>query len=119
MRTTQTAVSMTEAGVTLLHRTLQPEMWRSQWHGALPLENTVLVGRVEVCARLEVLPGLETVLRVSFRGPRLSLMQASALLEEFTASRFLFVPEAQWFVELDARRWVHFSRRYTQTILQA
>lgn len=120
MRTTvTTANSMSEAGVSLLSRALSPESWRSQWHGALPKENTFTVGRIEVCARVDVLPTLDTVLRISFRGPRLSPMGASDLLDQFIGTRFLFVPNAEWFVEIDARRWIHFSRRYTQTILQA
>jgi|JQGG01.1.fsa_nt_gi hypothetical protein len=110
--------SMEEAGGALLERAINPARW------ALPgrrvtVDNTCRVGSVQVCASVDVTPTLETFLRVSFRGPKLSPMQAAELLEQFTSVRFTFIPNIEWFVEIDARNWIHFSRPYTQPRLQA
>lgn len=112
------AETMAEASANLLGKALDPQSW------GLPLrrvtiDNVCQVGSVQVCATVDVMPTLETNLRISFRGPNLSPMEAAELLEQFTASRFAFIPNAEWFVEIDARRWIHFSRRYTNRNLQA
>jgi hypothetical protein len=109
---------MEEAGGALLERAVDPSRW------ALPgrrvtVDNTCRVGSVQVCASVDVTPTLETFIRVSFRGPRLSPMQAAELLEQFTSARFVFIPNTEWFVEIDARNWIHFSRPYTQPRLVA
>lgn len=112
------AETMAEASTNLLCKALDPRFW------GLPLrrvtiDNVCQVGSVQVCATVDVMPTLETNLRISFRGPHLSPMEAADLLEQFTAGRFPFVPNAEWFVEIDARRWIHFSRPYTDRTLQA
>lgn len=112
------AQTMAEASTNLLGKALDPHSW------GLPLrrvtiDNVCQVGSVQVCATVDVMPTLETNLRISFRGPNLSPMEAAELLEQFTAGRFPFIPNAEWFVEIDARRWIHFSRRYTDRTLQA
>lgn len=112
------AKTMEEAGGALLDRALAPERW------ALPTrrvvkDNLCQVGRVQVCASLDITPTLDTFIRVSFRGPGLSPMQAAELLEQFISQRFCFVPNAEWFVEIDARKWIHFSRKYTEQRLEA
>lgn len=112
------AQTMDEAGGALLERALDPERW------ALPTrrvvkDNLCQVGTVQVCASLDITPTLDTFIRVSFRGPGLSPMQAAELLEQFISKRFTFVPNAEWFVEIDARKWIHFSRKYTEQRLEA
>ena len=86
--------SMEEAGGTLLSRAIEPSRW------ALPgrrvtVDNRCRVGSVEVCASVDVTPTLETYLRVSFKGPRLSPMQAAELLEQFTSARYTFIPNIE------------------------
>ncbi|MDX2010563.1 MAG: hypothetical protein SFW67_10250 [Myxococcaceae bacterium] len=112
------ATSMDEAGGALLERALDPKGW------ALPTrrvnkENLCTVGSIQVCASLDITPTLDTFIRVSFRGPGLSPMQAAELLEQFVSKRFAYVPNAEWFVEIDARKWIHFSRKYTEQRLEA
>lgn len=112
------AQTMDEAGGTLLDRALDPERW------ALPTrrvnkDNLCQVGSIQVCASLDITPTLDTFLRVSFRGPGLSPMQAAELLEQFISKRFTYVPNTEWFVEIDARTWIHFSRKYTEQRLEA
>lgn len=121
MSTTSTielAGSMREAGAALLARALDPSSWTLAAR-ALSRTNRCRVGPIEVCAAVDVTPVLETLLRVSFRGQELSPLEAAEHLESFVSSRFPFVPNAEWLVEIDARAWIHFSRRYTQAALKA
>lgn len=118
MPTSVTVKTMQEAGDTLLTRAIAPERWMLPGR-RVTRDNICEVGSVQVCAAVDVTPTLETFLRVSFRGPELSPMQAAGLLEEFTSVRFSFIPNAEWFVEIDARKWIHFSRRYTRPHLLA
>jgi hypothetical protein len=74
---------------------------------------------VQVCATIDVTPTLETYLRISFKGPDLSPMDAAEHLERVLSPRFTFVPNVEWLVEIDARRWIHFSRPYTQSKMEA
>jgi hypothetical protein len=112
--------TMAEAGGTLLARALDPSAWAlPERRRRVTPENLCQVGTVQVCASVDVMPTLETFIRVSFRGPELSPMQAAELLEEFLSSRFPFVPNIEWLVEIDARQWIHFSRRYTEGTLLA
>jgi hypothetical protein len=110
--------SMAEAGDALLQRAVDPERWMLPGR-RVTVDNICRLGTVQVCASVDVTPTLETFLRVSFKGPKLSPMQAAELLEQFTAVRYLFVPNIEWFVEIDARQWIHFSRPYSQPRLQA
>jgi hypothetical protein len=116
--TSVTPKTMQEAGDALLNRAVDPARWMLPGR-RVTRDNICEVGSVQVCAAVDVTPTLETFLRVSFRGPELSPMQAAELLEEFTSARFPFVPNAEWFVEIDARKWIHFSRRYTHPHLLA
>lgn len=111
-----TADTMEEASKPLLERALDPRHWGMPSRTRLR-ENRCVVGRVEVCASVDVTPTLETFIRVSFRGPGLSPMRAAELLEEFTGKRFPSTPNVEWFVEIDGRQWIHFSRRYTRGTL--
>ncbi len=117
-RTTVPSVaSMEEAGGALLERAIDPERWMLAGRRVSP--DRCRVGTVEVCATVDVTPTLETFIRVSFKGPKLSPMQAAELLERFTSVRYTFIPNIEWFVEIDARQWIHFSRPYTRPRLQA
>lgn len=110
--------SMEAAGEALLTRAIDPSRWMLPGR-RVTLDNRAKVGTVEVCASVDVTPTLETFLRVSFKGPSLSPMEAAELLEAFTRCRYTFVPNCEWMVEIDARQWIHFSRPYTQPRLQA
>jgi hypothetical protein len=112
------AMSMDEAGGTLLAHALDPAHWTLPTR-RVNKENLCQVGSIQVCASLDITPTLETYVRVSFRGPGLSPMQAAEHLEQFVSRRFTFVPNAEWFVEIDARKWIHFSRKYTELRLEA
>lgn len=110
--------SMEEAGDALLDRAVDPRRWMLPGR-RVTADNTCRVGTVQVCASVDVTPTLETFIRVSFRGPKLSPMQAAELLERFTSVRYTFIPNIEWLVEIDAREWIHFSRPYTRPRLQA
>lgn len=107
-----------EAGERLLARAVQPSRWMMPGR-RVTVDNSCQVEEVQVCASVDITPTLETFIRVSFRGPTLSPMAAAEHLEHFLSPRFTFIPNAEWFVEIDARRWIHFSRRYTQPRLVA
>ncbi len=110
--------SMEEAGGALLGRAIEPRRWVTHVR-RVTVDNICHVGNVQVCASVDVTPTLETFLRVSFKGPRLSPLQAAELLERFTSARYIFVPNLEWLVEIDARDWIHFSRPYTRPCLEA
>lgn len=112
------AQTMEEAGGALLDKAIDPSRWMLPGR-RVTQDNRCRVGNVEVCATVDITPTLETYLRVSFKGPRLSPMQAAELLEQFTSVKYTFIPNLEWFVEIDARSWIHFSRPYTLPGLQA
>ena len=117
--TTQQQLSLEEAGGTLLSFALDPRNWVSRGgHRALPAYLRVVNG-VQICAAVDVNASLESFVRVSFRGSDLSPMRAADLLELFVKDHFPFSPNTQWEVEIDGRRWIHFSRRYTSRGLRA
>lgn len=110
--------SFEEAGARILARACDPTHWGLMVR-RVSADNRARVGHVQVCATIDITPTLDTYLRVSFKGPRLSPMDAAGFLEEVLSVRFLFMPNAEWFVEIDARRWIHFSHRYTQPRMEA
>ncbi len=112
------ATTMDEAGGTLLERALDPTRWGLPTR-RVTRDNLCQVGSVQVCAAIDIAPTLDTFVRVSFRGPSLSPMEAAEHLERFISRRFTFVPNAEWLVEIDARKWIHFSRKYTEQRLEA
>jgi hypothetical protein len=112
------AESIEEAAGALFNKALHPSAWGLHVTGRF-LSNRCRVGSIEVCALIDVLDSLDTYLRVAFRGPKLSVLDAADLLEKFVCTRFLFVPSAEWMVEIDARDWIHFTRRYTSPALKA
>lgn len=70
------------------------------------------VGSLKLWAAVDVSDALAVRLRVSFRGPGLTPMEAVQHLETFLKGRMAMLPNAEWQVEIDGRRWIHFSRRY-------
>lgn len=107
------AATMQLAGRALLPRAVDARRWTLAGR-RVTKDNLCTVGRIRVCATVDVTPTLETFLRVSFFGPGLSPMQAAEYLEQVLGERFVFVPNAEWLVEIDARDWIHFSRHYTR-----
>lgn len=115
--TIQQPTTLEEAGGTLLAFALDPLNWVSRGgHRALPAYLRVVNG-VQICAAVDVNSALEGFVRVSFRGPDLSPMKAADLLERFVKDHFPFTANCEWEVEIDRRRWIHFSRRYTSPAL--
>ncbi len=116
-----------EAGGELLGFILDPFNWvyleaLHQDPSSRPGENAEYqrrVGKLKICASVDITPSLEVYLRVGFRAPGLSPMKAASHLELFLKERIPFVPNTEWQVEIDPRRWVHFIRRYTGRTLRA
>jgi len=77
------------------------------------------VGSVSVSASIDVTPLLEVYLRVAFRAPGLTPMQAVDFLEAFLKSHLPLLPQTQWLVEIDGKEWIHFTRRWVEKPLQA
>ncbi len=119
--------SVEEAGNELLTFILDPRNWvvldRLRTDPASrPGDNPAYqrgVGRLRICASVDITPQLYVFLRVAFRGPGLSPTKAADHLEAFLKSRLPFTPNSEWQVEVDERRWIHFIRRYTGDTLQA
>lgn len=116
--------SLEEAGDSLLGFVLSPENWVSLGLGTVRRahENPAYqrrIGTLRVQASVDVLPTLDVRVRVAFRGPNLSPLKAADHLETFLRERLPISPNTEWEVEVDARRWIHFSRRYTGPELRA
>ena len=78
------------------------------------------VGPLRICASVDVSPeSLEVLLRVAFRAPGLTPVTAADHLEAFLKGRLPLVPNSEWQVEVDSRKWIHFMRRYVGGALQA
>ena len=77
------------------------------------------VGSISVSASIDVTPLLDVYLRVAFRAPGLTPMQAVNLLEAFLKSHLPLLPQTEWLVEIDGQSWIHFSRRWVQETLEA
>jgi hypothetical protein len=77
------------------------------------------VGNLRICASVDVAPTLAVFLRVAFRAPSLSPMKAADHLESFLKGRLPMLPNSEWQVQIDTRRWVHFIRRWTAAPLRA
>lgn len=115
--------TLEEASQSLLTFALQPENWigaAAEVTGTH--ENPAYhrrVGKLRVSATVDVLPTMDTRLRVAFRGADLSPLKAADFLETFLRGRLPMTPNTEWEVEIDARKWIHFSRRYTGPELRA
>lgn len=116
--------TLEEASESLLEFALQPENWVPLSPGQVKRASEDpayqrRVGSLRVNASVDVLPTLDVRLRVAFRGPDLSPLKAADHLEAFLRVRVPMTPNIEWEVEVDARRWIHFTRRYTGPQLTA
>ena len=105
-------VSVEDAGGDLLAFVLDPENWAVK-DVRQKAEYQRKVGSLRMYAQIEVNEDLEAVLRIGFFAPGLSPTKAADHLEAFVKTRLPFVPNSEWQVEIDDRRWIHFYRRYT------
>jgi hypothetical protein len=117
-----------EASNNLLDFILIPDNWLEQAPPApegsanWPAQDTQYqrrVGPLRICASVDVAPSLDVVLHIAFRGPGLTPLKAADHLESFLKQRLPLTPNSEWQVEVDDRRWIHFSRKYAGTHLQA
>jgi hypothetical protein len=72
------------------------------------------VGKLRICAAVEVTPSQEAFLRIGFSAPGLTPLGAADHLAAFLAERLPLVPNSEWQVAVDGRHWVHFIRRYAR-----
>ncbi|AKF79930.1 hypothetical protein OWM54_13620 [Myxococcus sp. MISCRS1] len=116
-----------EASSDLLDFILQPSNWLSAARretdpAVWPGQNTLYqrrVGPLRISACVEVSAGLEVLLHIAFRAPGLTPVKAADQLESFLKERLPLTPNSEWQVEVDERRWIHFSRRYAASHLTA
>jgi hypothetical protein len=118
--------SVEEASGELLDFILMPNNWVAletleRDPQARPGQNAAYqrrVGNLRICASVDVSEKLEVFLRVAFRGPNLTPAKAADHLESFLKRRVPLTPNCEWQVEVDARRWIHFMRKYTGPTLR-
>jgi hypothetical protein len=113
-----------EASTNLLPFILIPENWVAVEEpeggfGTRLIEYCRHVDKLHVRASVDLTSELDVYLHVAFRAPGLTPMRAAEHLETFLSSRFPLVPNTEWQVEVDPRRWIHFRRRYTAEVLRA
>ena len=117
-----------EASSALLSYILVPMNWVSmeqlrEQPGERPGQNAAYqrrVGKLRICASVDITGGLDVFLRVSFNAAGLTPMKAADHLEAFLKGRVPFMPNAEWAVEVDERsRWIHFTRKYAGPPLKA
>ena len=77
------------------------------------------VGKLRICASVDITASLDVFLRIAFQGPGLTPLRAADLLERFLRGRLSLTPNSEWRVEVDERRWIHFIRRYASQALVA
>jgi hypothetical protein len=113
-----------EASNDLLPFILQPQNWVMVDGADDVYEGRVIdycrnVDSLRIRASVDLSPELGVCLHVAFRAPGLTPLKAAEHLEEFLTPRFPLVPNTEWQVEVDGRRWVHFRRKYIQEVLKA
>lgn len=111
--------TLLRSATSLLEYALDPVHWLPAGTRRASSAHLRVIGSMQVCATVDVTPTLETMLRISFRGPDVSPLTAIDLLEELVKGKFTFAPNTEWEVMIDARKWIHFSRRYTRLVLRA
>ena len=72
------------------------------------------VGKLRICAAVEVTAAQGAFLRIGFSAPGLTPLVAADHLAAFVAERLPLVPNSEWQVAVDGRRWVYFIRRYAR-----
>lgn len=112
-----------EASTALLPFVLHPKNWLSlERICGRPGDNPAYqrrVGNLRICASIDVSERLEVFLRIGFRSPELSPMKAADHLETFLKGHLPLLPNTEWQVQIDGRRWIHFVRRYFGEPLKA
>jgi hypothetical protein len=119
-----------EASSDLLDFILVPNNWLEQPPAQAEATNTGAwpnsdmqyqrrVGPLRICASVDVAASLDVVLHIAFRAPGLTPLKAADHLESFLKQRLPLTPNSEWQVEVDDRRWIHFSRRYASSHLSA
>ena len=119
--------SLEEAGEALLDFIAKPAQWVAlaelgEDPRLRPGQNPSYqrrVGTVKICASVDISSQLDVYLRIGFRGPGLTPTKAADHLEKFLARRLPLLPNTEWQVEVDERRWIHFIRRWVGPTLQA
>jgi hypothetical protein len=119
--------TLEEASLQLLNYVLEPAHWKaldateeeSLLPALQPLDYHARVGKLRICACINVRDDLEVVLHVAFRAPGLTPAHAADHLERFLSERLPLQPNTEWTVEIDARHWIHFERSYTSQRLEA
>jgi hypothetical protein len=112
--------TMEDASVHLLRYALDPDHWlpseaatvlalRPAYH---PADYHARVGKLRICACVNVRSNLDVVLHVAFRAPGLTPARAADHLEAFLGKRLPLLPNTEWQVEVDGRYWIHFQRTY-------
>jgi hypothetical protein len=119
--------TLEEASTHLLEYVLSPEHWLPSEAAASlalrpayqPAEYHARVGKLRICACLNVRSNLDVVLHVAFRAPGLTPARAADHLETFLQERLPLQPNTEWQVEVDGRYWIHFQRAYQNQKLVA
>lgn len=127
MLSIQERATVEEASSDLLDFILEPYNWLSTAEtstdpAAWPGQDTQYqrrVGSLRICASLDVAASLDVYLHIAFRAPGLTPVKAADHLESFLKQRLPLTPNSEWQVEVDERRWIHFSRRYAAPHLKA
>ncbi len=127
MLSTASQKSWSEASVSLLPFVLDPRHWvylpeLSRGEGARPgLDPRYqrVVESVRVCCSVDVSEKLQSFLRIGFFAPGLSPTRASEMLAGMLKGRIALLPNQEWQVEVDTKKWIHFIRRYTAENLKA
>jgi hypothetical protein len=71
------------------------------------------VGTLSICASVDVTSQLGVFLRIAFRAHKLTPTKAAEHLEAFLRARMPLLPNTEWQVQVDGRRWIHFIRKWT------
>jgi len=115
------------AGSELLDFVLRPQEWLLlapddevlEVRGAHTLRYQRRVGALRIVASVDVTDDLEVYLHIAFRSPGLTPALAADHLETFCEHRLPLAPNSEWEVEVDDRRWIHFTRPYLAEALIA
>lgn len=119
--------SVEEASQELFPFIANPRNWvaleqLSRHPDARPGENAAYqrqVGALRICASVDVTDGLQVFLRIAFRAPGLTPTRAADHLDSFLKQFIPMLPQSEWQVQVDGRKWIHFIRRYGAEPLRA
>jgi hypothetical protein len=115
--------TLEDASSELLAFALNPANWIVvEAHTRGPVPNAAYqrqVGNLRVWACIEITGSLDVFLRVAFLGQGLTPLSAADHLEHFLERRIPLMPNSEWQVAVDGRRWIHFVRRYAPPTLRS